>query len=134
MINKKRTLVVQLNYFDALLEKWDKKKPLTKYEARHLKEVLRTSDICRKCGEIHNQVRENKLQYVQPRLHDIGYIMKWIIVISGFTLFYNFIFGLFFMLGMIAGFLYIKNMGIITKCLNCGAHDSFVKIIKYMKK
>lgn len=134
MINRKRTLIVQLNYFDTLLDKWNSKKPLSQHEARHLKEVLKSSDICKKCGELHNQVRETKIQYIQPKTHNIQHMMKWLIVISSFSIFYNVIFGVLFVLLMLLSFFYIKNMGLITKCLNCGSNDSFVKIKKYMKK
>lgn len=134
MIKRKRTLIVQLNYFDTLLDKWNSKKPLSQHEEKHLKEVLRSSDICRKCGEIHNQVRETKVQYIQPKTHDIQYMMKWFIFISSFSIFYNFIFSILFVSLMLLSLLYIKNMGLITKCLSCGSNDSFVKIKNYMKK
>lgn len=133
-MNNKRKLIVQLNYFDTLLEKWKQKKPLTINEEKHLKEILQGSHICKKCGEIDNQIRENKIQYVQQKTKNINYVLKWLILVSGLLLFYNFIFALSTIISLIMTFSYIKHFGVITKCLNCGSNDSFVEIKRYMKK
>mgnify|MGYP003351373746 FL=1 len=44
-MKSRKQLIIKLNYFDTVLDKWKNKEPLEKTEAQYLKSVLRSSDI-----------------------------------------------------------------------------------------
>lgn len=130
-MKSRKQLIVNLNYFDTVLDKWKHKEPLGKMETQYLKNVLWESDICKKCGEIDNQVRENKLQYSNSQF--IEFISKWFIIGSSLLCFINAYFGLTIFISSIISYFVIRKVGLLTKCVNCGAINSFSPIKKYMK-
>lgn len=130
-MKSKKQLIVNLNYFDHVLDKWKQKEPLEPQEAKYLKSVLLNSDICKKCGEIDNQVRENKLQYSNSQF--IEFISKWFIIGSLLLCFIDVYFGLTIFFSSNISYFLIRKLGLLTKCINCGSIDSFSPIKKFMK-
>lgn len=131
-MKSRKQLIVKLNYFDTVLDKWQNKEPMGKTEVQYLKNVLWTSEICKKCGEIDNQIRENKLQYSNS--HFIEFMLKWFIFGSSLLCFLDPFFGLTIFISSIVSYFIVRKIGLLTKCINCGSINSFSPVKKYMKK
>ena len=95
-------------------------------------ELATVHDICKKCGEIDNQVRENKLQYSHSQF--IEFINKWFIVGSFLLCLINAYLGLTILISSIISYFIIRKVGLLTKCISCGSINSFSPAKKYMKK
>ena len=134
MIRRRKGYTIQLDYFDLLIKKWKRKKPLTKIERQDLKSVLSKSDICKCCGEINNKILENKIEYCQQQSKEIEWWNKWFFGISILMMLINIMAGISLLIITTVSWIYLRKLCTIIKCLNCGANDSFVKIRKYMKK
>ena len=131
MINlKNKPLIIDLIKMDNFINSLKDKRPIPKDHIPYLKEVLKISEICRKCGEIHNISYDIKTEVTQSFKYNKIFIL--LLLINFYLLTQTLGGGLLFLFGMSVSFLLI-NSHKVSYCINCSSIDSFVKIKKYLK-